>query len=206
MNVVKSSDDARSVARAVVVQALGSGVAPFVPVPFVDGWVLARLLQSIAKAVLIRRGATATEALSKARGIVLGYVTAGKTGVRTRAAVAAARFVMRKLALVLDVKRSHDAIGEAVAFALALDVAAELGFTESVPPSELGAVIHAAICGSSSSPVSALATAAKRALTGPGLGSRRSRLAEAIGAEADASRARLDASLRAAFGAPAGRR
>jgi len=60
--------------------------------------------------------------------MVDSYIEAGQDPLAQRAVVGAARFVVRKLAVVLDVKKSHDVFGETIALALAVDVAMENGW------------------------------------------------------------------------------
>ncbi|HVH48055.1 MAG TPA: hypothetical protein VM925_37230, partial [Labilithrix sp.] len=115
----------RDLVGFVLVEAIGASMTPFVPVPFVDDYLLARLLRRITLKVLERGGRPADDTIAKA--IVVAYVRAGESGLGTKAAVAAARFVIRKVAVVLDVKKSHDVFGEAIAYALALDIAVQLG-------------------------------------------------------------------------------
>src|SRR5262245_54011344 len=121
---------ARELARLVLLEAAGSSVTPFVPVPFVDDYLFELLLRRIARKV-IERGEKAVDPLV-AKAVVEGYVKAGAAPVAERALTAAARFVVRKVAVILDVKKSHDVFGEALAFALALDVAVELGAVRDV--------------------------------------------------------------------------
>jgi uncharacterized protein (DUF697 family) len=116
---------ARDLVSVVLMEAVGSSMTPFVPLPFVDDYLLGRLLRRITRKVIEKSGQQVSKPLEKA--IVEGYVRAGDTGLGEKALTAAARFVVRKVAVVLDVKKSHDVFGEAIAFALALDVAVELG-------------------------------------------------------------------------------
>jgi hypothetical protein len=43
-----SPASSREIARDVLLEALGSSATPFVPVPFLDDWLVARLLLRIA--------------------------------------------------------------------------------------------------------------------------------------------------------------
>src|SRR5690606_22550340 len=111
------STSAREVVGVVLVEAVGSSFTPFVPVPFVDDYLFERLLRRITRKVFERAGQEVTKPVTKA--IVEGYVRAGDPGLGEKALTAAARFVVRKVAVVLDVKKSHDVFGEAIAYALA---------------------------------------------------------------------------------------
>jgi hypothetical protein len=117
----------RELVRVVLAEAALSSLTPFVPVPFVDDWILEKLLTRIARKV----------APHVAPSVVRGYLTAGAAPLTARALSVAAHFVVRKIALVFDVKRSHDVFGEAIGFAYGLDVA-----PHSVDAAELGSAIH----------------------------------------------------------------
>jgi hypothetical protein len=117
----------RELVRVVLAEAALSSLTPFVPVPFVDDWILERLLGRIARKV----------APHIAFDVVRGYLRASASPLTMRAISAAAHFVVRKVALVFDVKRSHDVFGEAIAFAYALDVA-----PHPVDAAALGGAIH----------------------------------------------------------------
>ena len=60
--------------------------------------------------------------------IVDAYVKEGASSLGKSIVVGAASFVVRKVAIVLDVKKSYDVFGESIAFALALDLAAANGW------------------------------------------------------------------------------
>lgn len=107
--------------KDVLAEALGSSATPFVPVPFVDDWIFARLLGRIARKVMHRRARPVQDPWVKA--LIASYTDSGTRPLAERAVVGAARFVVRKIAVVLDVKKSHDVFGEAIAFAVALDLA-----------------------------------------------------------------------------------
>ncbi len=133
----------RDLVAVVLIEAVGSSITPFVPLPFVDDFLFGRLLRRIARKVLERTGAVVPDDLPKA--IVEAYTNAGASPLAERALVAAVRFVVRKVAVVLDVKKSHDVFGEAIAFALALDVAAEDGIVNMHTAPAVGAAIHRAL-------------------------------------------------------------
>lgn len=147
----------------VLVEAIGSSVTPFVPLPFVDDMLFARLLRRIARKVLVRGGESPTDPLVAA--IVDGYARANETGIGETAVVAAARFVMRKVAVVLDVKKSHDVFGEAIAFALALDIAREYGTVRERSAPAVGLAIARSLRAVGSGPIELLAEAAKASFT-----------------------------------------
>jgi hypothetical protein len=193
---------ARELVVVVLAEAVGSSITPFVPVPWVDDYIFERLLRRIARKVIERTGARADEAVTK--GIVDGYVRAGAVPLGTRAFTAAARFLVRKVSVVLDVKRSHDVFGEAIAFALALDVAVELGSIGPTSSPDVGAAIYRATQSIGSAAVEMLTRAAREALKTNG-GSAASpdlavtgfaRVSQAIGNEVDDARARLDHLMR----------
>src|SRR4051812_344529 len=92
----------RELVTAVLVEAVGSSLTPFVPVPFVDDYLLRRLLQRIVRKVADHGGKPVSPTLEKA--VVEGYTRAGAAPLGQRALTAAARFVIRKVAVVLDVK------------------------------------------------------------------------------------------------------
>lgn len=190
----------RDIARDVLLEALGSSATPFVPVPFVDDWLVARLLRRIAKKVLVRHGVDPTPDVRKA--IVDGFVGAGAEPLAQRAAVGAVRFVVRKIAVVLDVKKSHDVFGQAIAFALALDSAVSRGALQSWPPLEVGAVLHQAVESVGSAAIEGLATAVRRAFernaASGGRAShqtRAARVSDAVGTHIEDVHARLTAAV-----------
>jgi hypothetical protein len=184
----------------VLAEALGASVTPFVPVPWVDDWMHARLLRRIARKVLARRGLSNPRPAAKA--IVDAYVEAGGSPMATRALVAAARFVVRKVAVVLDVKKSHDVFGEALAFALALDIVAAAGWTHGAharTPGAIGTALHHATHAVGSGVLDALTRAVRSAFTAPEPGapteSRFSRVASSVGTQLDTARAHLTTAL-----------
>ena len=66
--------DVNDIARDVLVEAFGASATPFVPVPFVDDYLVARLLRRIAGKVLARHDVVSPEL---ARAIVVAYVKEG---------------------------------------------------------------------------------------------------------------------------------
>jgi hypothetical protein len=198
-----SPSSSREIARDVLLEALGSSATPFVPVPFLDDWLVARLLLRIAKKVLVRHEIDPTPELRKA--IVDGFVDAGAEPLAQRAAVGAVRFVIRKVAVVLDVKKSHDVFGQAIAFALALDAAITRGALQSRPAMEVGDVLHRALASVGSAAIEGLATAVRRAFDAArpppqenAAGSERAshqtraaRVADAVGAHLEEAHGRL---------------
>jgi hypothetical protein len=207
--------NARELASLVLVEAVGSSMTPFVPLPFVDDYLFGRLLRRITRKVVERTGRTVEKAIEKA--VVEGYLNAGDVGLGEKAVTAAARFVVRKVAVVLDVKKSHDVFGESIAFALALDVAVELGPVDHMTALPVGGAIYRATQSVGSAALEVISRAAAEAFkateaasrvppsadprlppTGvPSSSSGRfARLADAIGRHVDITRAHLDRSMR----------
>lgn len=170
------------IARLVLVEALGSSLTPFVPIPWVDDVLLARLLRRIAGKVLGRRGVAGT---TIPKDLVTAYLDKGKDPLVSRALTGAARFVIRKVAIVLDVKKSHDVFGEAIAFALAVDLAAEAGWIRPDSAAAAGDLIHTALKAVGSAPIDAVARSARVVFREKGEGSRWSRAAESLAHELD---------------------
>jgi hypothetical protein len=180
----------------VLAEALGASVTPFVPVPWVDDWMHARLLRRIARKVLTRRGLVEPRATAKA--IVDAYVHAGESPVATRALIAAARFVVRKVAVVLDVKKSHDVFGEALAFAIAVDIVADAGWTHGPrarDPRAIGETLHHATRAVGSGALDTLTRAVRSSFSAAAPGapaeSRFARVASSVGTQLDTARAHL---------------
>jgi len=165
----------RALVRVVLAEAALSSLTPFVPLPFVDDWLFEKLLARIARKV-----APHVSPL----GVAQGYTRAGTEPIPTRALTAAVRFVVRKVGIVLDVKRSHDVFGEAIAFAYALDAAPQLE-QDAVA---LGAAIQRAVSSLGPAALEVL-TRAARTRDGAGFG-------EAVGRELDAMHERLGHLLR----------
>lgn len=153
------------VVRDVLGEAFGASATPFVPLPFVDDFLLARLLRRIASKILGRHG-LGSPTLSKS--IVSAYVKEGASSIGASIAVGLARFVVRKVAIVLDVKKSYDVFGESIAFALALDIAAERGWVHDAAASRVGAAIHRALQTVGSGTIEALVRAVREAAGGGG--------------------------------------
>lgn len=172
----------------VIALAVGSSLTPFVPVPFLDDYILERLLRRIAKKVMAQGGMTFSE-----KPLVKAYLQAGDPSLGMKAATTMARFVVRKVAVVLDVKKSHDVFGEAIAFAFALDSAVRAkAVVESNAPA-VGVAIHRSIQLVGSGLIDAMTRAGKKAFSG---GKPHARVAEAIGAHLDEVWAHLDRAMR----------
>ena len=176
----------REVARDVLIEAFGASATPFVPVPFVDAWMLARVLRRIARKVLARHGLSSPVI---ARSVVDGYVKEGAAPLVKSLAVGALRFVARKVAIVLDVKKSHDVFGESIAFALALDIGAENGWADEAGAAALGGAIERTLRSVGSGALEGLMRAARGAWE-------RGVVGEAIGVEVDKIRDQLEPALR----------
>lgn len=190
------SGASREIVRLVLVEAVGSSMTPFVPVPFVDDYLVARLFRRITRKVAERGGQAMDKAVAKA--IVEGYTRAGDTGVGEKALTTAARFVVRKVAVVLDVKKSHDVFGEAIAYALALDVAVRA--TPIHPPiaMPLGGALFRATQSVGSAALEVLTRAGREAFerTRDVSGSSRfGRVADAIGRQVDDTRVHLERAM-----------
>jgi hypothetical protein len=184
----QASARTREIAREVLVEAFGASATPFVPVPFVDDWMLARLLRRIAGKVLVRHG---LDVETLPRIITDAYVKDGASPLAQSILVGAARFVVRKVAVVLDVKKSYDVFGESIAFALAIDVGAESGWAHPLGGARLGAAVHRAMQQVGSGTIEALVRAGREAYTGSEV-----QLGDAIGREIDKIRAQLEPVLR----------
>ncbi|MBX3190897.1 MAG: hypothetical protein KF819_28135 [Labilithrix sp.] len=185
-----------------LIEAFGASATPFVPVPFVDDWMHARVLRRIASKALEpwhhpREDGVTREILAKT--IADAYVEAGSPPLAKSIVVGAARFVVRKVAVVLDVLKSHDVFGRAIAFALALDIAAERAWIDHARAKPLGAAIHRALARIGSGPLEALARAGKEAMTkmdgAPEGATRMGMLAEALAGEVDKLRGHIDSAL-----------
>ena len=192
-----SNRSARDLVQVVLLEALGSSITPFVPVPFVDDYLLARLLRRIARKVIARSGDALDDSVAKS--VVEGYVKSGTPPISERAFAAAARFVVRKVAVVLDVKKGHDVFGEAIAFALALDVALEAEAVRDVSAMSVGAAIRRSTQSLGSAAVEVLTRAGReafaktdRSVSAPTF----ARVAEAIGKQVDEARTNLEHLMR----------
>ncbi len=179
----------RAIARDVLLEALGASATPFVPVPFVDDWMQARLLRRVAMKVLGRHGLATT---SLARAIVAAYVKEGSPPLGMSLAVGAARFIVRKVAIVLDVKKSYEVFGASIAFAIALDVGAARGWAHDAGAARLGGAMHRALrvvgSGAIEALVRAVRDASARASPSPGS----LQLGDALGREIDAIRMKIE--------------
>ena len=191
------NNQARDLVDLVLVEAVGSSVTPFVPLPFVDDYLFARLLRRITRKVIERAKQPVDEPV--VRAVVEAYLGAGETGLGEKALTAAARFVIRKVAVVLDVKRSHDVFGEAIAFALALDVAVSLETLSSGTARAVGAAIHRATKSVGAAALEVITRAGREAFKaseGAAPSSRYARVAGAIGRQVDEASAQLDRLMR----------
>jgi hypothetical protein len=189
----------REIARDVLVEAFGASATPFVPVPFVDDFLHERLLRRVAVKVLQRHGLDANEL---PRDVVAAYVRAGARPLASSIAIGAARFIVRKVAIVLDVKKSYDVFGQAIAFALGLDIVATEGWLDPKSVDGVGAALHRALEIVSSGALEGLGRAGREAYaSGGGV----SQLAEALGVEVEKTRAQLYGVLRGELGSPSSR-
>jgi hypothetical protein len=179
----------RAIARDVLLEAFGASATPFVPVPFVDDWMQARLLRRVATKVLDRHGLPTT---TLPRAVVDAYVKEGASPIGTSIAVGAARFIVRKVAIVLDVKKSYEVFGESIAFAIALDIGAARGWAHEGSASRLGGAMHRSLRVVGSGAIEALVRAGRdasaRATPAPGS----LQLGDALGREIDAIRAQIE--------------
>ena len=183
-------DRTREIAREVLLEAFGASATPFVPVPFVDDWMLARLLRRIAGKVLTRHAVTTPDL---PRLIVDAYVKAGQSSMASTILVGAARFVVRKLAVVMDVKKSHDVFGESIAFALGLDIAVINGWATEAGAAHLGAAMYRSLQIVGSGALEALVRAARDGFTRSGADTKRlDHLSEAIAGEVEKARKQLE--------------
>ncbi len=180
----------REIARLVLVEAVGASATPFIPVPFVDDFLRTQLLKRVATKVLARHEPPAKDL---AGAVVSAYDKAGASPLASSIAVGAARFIVRKLAVVLDVKKSYDVFGQSLAFAIAIDIAATEGWLTAHGAERIGAAIHHVLESASSGALESLGRAGRLAYA---KGGSPSVLAEAIGAEVDQTRAALETAMR----------
>lgn len=190
-----ASARALDIVRDVLVEALGASATPFVPLPFVDDWMFARLIRRIARKVLVRHELRPPE-LSKV--IVDAYVDAGSSSLARSVFVGAARFVVRKLAIVLDVKKSYDVFGESIVFALAVDIAATHHGLDEASAARVGAAIYRTLRVVGSGAIDSLGRASRDAFSRGGP----AQLSAAFGAEVERTRAQLEPVLRHELRAP----
>jgi hypothetical protein len=164
--------------------AIGSSLTPFVPLPFVDDWIYERLLRRVAVKVLERNaGLVPSRALQADEKAIAGaYLKAGDPSFGTKAATTLVRFAIRKVAMVLDVKKSHDVFGEAIAFALALDAAIATGKVTSGNGEAVGIAIYNGLLTVGSGLVDAITRAGREAFAG---GRPSERISEAFGKHVD---------------------
>ena len=181
---------AREIVRDVLVEAFSASATPFVPVPLVDDWMFGRLLRRIAGKVLARHALTSPPELPQV--IVAAYFDAGSSSVVKSVAVGAARFVVRKLAIVLDVKKSYDVFGKSIVFALALDLAAANGWLHEASAERVGAAVHRTLLVVGSGAIESLGRAGRDAFKRGGP----KQLGAAMAAEVERARAQLEPVLR----------
>lgn len=141
--------------RDVVVEAFGSSASVFVPLPFLDDWILARLFERVAAKIVARRQKNVPAYYTKT--MVHAYLKAGEPTTKMWVLGKMARFALRKVSVVLDAKRSHDVFGETIAFAVAFDCVAERGWLDPLhgqhpntpswraAPDFLGKILHAVV-------------------------------------------------------------
>jgi len=200
---------ARELTTLVLVEAVGSSFTPFVPVPFVDDYLFGRLLRRITFKVVECAGGTIEKPVAKS--IVAGYAKAGDTGLGEKAVTAAARFVVRKVAVILDVKKSHDVFGESIAFALALDVAMELRAIQPHTAEHVGGAIYRATQSVGSAALEVLTRAGREAFKASEAttadaappSTRFQRVGAAVGRQVDDLRVNLDHLMRYELARPA---
>jgi len=177
-----TEDGATDLVLDVLVEAFGSSATPFVPLPWVDDWMLARLMRRVTRKVLERRRETKSTDFVKA--VVDGYTEAASPSRGRWAFNTAARFVLRKVSVVLDAKKSHDLFGEVIAFSLAVDSITARKKLDAVAPERLGEILHRSV----KTADTALLTAILRAVSTRPVGA-------ALGAQLDQLKASLAASL-----------
>lgn len=180
---------ARDIASMVIALAVGSSLTPFVPVPFLDDYILERLLRRIARKVMAQGGMSFSP-----KPLVKAYLQAGDPSLGVKAATTVARFVVRKVAVVLDVKKSHDVFGEAIAFALALDSAVRASALVEANTQAVGVAIYRSMQVVGSNLIDAMTRAGKHAFSG---GKPHERIAESIGTHIDEVAVHLDRAMRA---------
>lgn len=186
------SSRSRALVNLVLIEAVGSSFTPFVPVPFVDDYLFARLLRRITHKVAEREGHAFEKVLAKA--IVDGYLEEGDPGLGSKAITTVGRFVVRKLAVVLDVKKSHDVFGESIAYALALDHAEARQRARNVEAARsLGGALYRSTQAVGSAALEVITHAGREAWSASaGESSRLARVAEAIARQVDDTHGRLE--------------
>jgi hypothetical protein len=178
----------REIAREVLIEAFGASATPFVPVPFVDDYLYARLLRRVATKVLDRNGLPSSDSRLP-RTIVDAFLKEGASPIGTSIAVGAARFIVRKVAIVLDVKKCHEVFGESIAFAVALDIGASRGWAREASAERLGGAMHRSLKAVGSGAFEALFRAGREAAKA---GGNPARMGDAIGREIDEMRAKIE--------------
>lgn len=175
----------------VVALAVGSSLTPWVPLPFVDDWILERLLRRIARKVLEQGGNS--EPSSAAPDVARAYLEAGDPSFGAKAATTLVRFVVRKVAVVLDVKKTHDVFGEALAFAFALDSAMQRGGVRASNGGVVGGAIYRSMRSvGGTGLIDAMTRAGREAFAG---GKPHERVVAAIGKHIDDVYAHLDQAM-----------
>ena len=185
-----------AIARDVLVEAFGASATPWVPVPFVDDWVLERVLRRIAGKVLARHGLTSPPELPAV--VTKAYVDADPSSLAKSVVVGAARFAIRKLAVVLDVKRSYDVFGQAIAFALALDIACERGWLHEASAERVGGAVYRTLRVVGAGAIASLGRAGRHAFARGG----KSAVTDALAGEMDHLRGQLEAALKVELRVP----
>lgn len=200
--------ETREIVRMVLLEALGSSLTPFVPLPFVDDFLQERLYRRIGRKILERRAPEATpeQRAAAAERIVAGYIAAGTAPLASRVGTTMVRFVMRKVAMILDVKKSHDVFGEAIVLAIAFDVALRQGGLARFGPerrAELGAAVFRAVSSIGSAPIEILTRAGRevwRANASAEEGTRLDRAVQAMSRRIEETRGALEGALRHELG------
>ena len=171
-------------------EAFASSATPWVPVPFVDDWVLGRVLRRIAGKVLTRHGLTSPPELPAV--VTKAYIDADPSSITKSVAVGAARFAIRKLAVVLDVKKSYDVFGQSIAFALALDIAAERGWLHEASAERVGGAVYRTLRVAGAGAIESLGRAGRDAFARGG----KSAVTDALAGEIDRLRDVLERTLK----------
>ncbi len=199
--------DDRELVLGVLLETIGATATPWIPIPFVDDWFLSRFLERITRKVLARNAATVPENTPQLHdAIVAGYTSEGSSSLAVFAIVSLGRFLVRKLAVVLDVKKSHDLFGESIAYALALDVAARKRLVHPLTARLLGRAIFRAVQGTGKGLVQSIARASQGVFASKkdaGDASRRERFAASIAGDLAKARAELAAAVEREMKAPA---
>ena len=179
---------ARDIASMALGLAIGSSLTPWVPVPFVDDWILERLLRRVARKVMERGGIS-----GDAKRIASSFLQTGDPSFGVKAATTLARFVVRKVAVVLDVKKTHDVFGEAIAFAMALDSAVVRKVVHPHNGEAVGAAIYRSMqMVGGTGLLDAMTRAGREAFAG---GKPQERVVESIGKHLDEVYAHLDRAM-----------